>query len=58
MLIICSEEEKQLIRKACDGSCIRGGSCIFLNVRCPIEHNMIITDKEVANGKSLEVKMR
>lgn len=55
MLIICNEEEKEHIRKMCGGHC---DNCIFNNVRCPIEYNMIITNKEISNGKNLEVCLR
>ena len=54
MLIVCSEEEKIEMRNKCDGIC---EYCIFENTRCPIEHNMIITHKEVGNGKNLEVNV-
>lgn len=55
MLIICSEKEKFEIQNKCDGRC---EFCVFEKTRCPIEWNMIITDKEVCNGKNLEVSVR
>ena len=55
MLIICSDEEKELMRWMCGGHC---DNCVFKNVRCPIEYNMIVTNKEISSGKNLEVNLR
>lgn len=52
MLIICTDEEKRVMRKTCAGEC---RSCVLGNVNCPISENMIITDTEVERGKDLEI---
>ena len=53
MLIICTDEEKRTMRKTCASEC---NGCVFENVNCPIEKNMIVTDTEVERGKDLEVQ--
>ena len=52
MLIICTDEEKTAMMKTCAGEC---SGCIFENVNCPVEKNMIITDREVERGKDLVI---
>lgn len=54
MLIICSEEEKENMRWMCGGRC---NDCIFKNVKCPIEYNMVITYKDISKGRNLEVDL-
>lgn len=52
MLIICNEYERIKMRNNCQGNC---NNCVFDGIRCPIEHNMCITEDEINEGKNLEV---
>ena len=53
MLIICDDEERDIIRHNCGGECER---CVFRDMYCPVEYNMIITDMEIARGKDMKLR--
>lgn len=48
MLIICNDEERDIIRHNCGGEC---DGCVFKDVRCPVERDMIILMREIAGEK-------
>lgn len=53
MLIICDDEERDIIRHNCDGEC---EYCVFRDMHCPVEYDMIITNEEINRGKGLRIK--
>ena len=55
MLIICSQDEKKQLRTNCGGDC---DHCVFSDVICPLEDNMVITYEQAMMGKGLEIKIK
>ena len=55
MLIICSQDEKKQLLTTCGGDC---DHCVFSDVICPLEDNMVVTYEQAMMGKELEIKMK